>query len=187
MPAGSAHGIERRAAAAEVRAVAGRKLAGYAAVFGVPAQIGGPGGFTESIARGCFAASLADPANDPVMLVDHDPGKLIGRRSSGTLRLAEDGHGLSFEADLPDTQLARDLLTMVERGDCRSCSFAFRVTEEAWPTPDRRELRAVHLFEISAIHVAGAYGETTIAARSRRGTSLSAWELLRRRVMAKAR
>jgi HK97 family phage prohead protease len=180
-------GVERRAAAAEVRAVAGRKLAGYAAVFGVPAQIGGPGGFTESIARGCFAASLADPGNDPVMLVDHDPSKLIGRRSSGTLRLAEDGHGLSFEADLPDTQLARDLLTMVERGDCRSCSFAFRVTDEAWPAPDRRELRAVHLVEVSAIHVAGAYAQTTIAARSRQGAPLPRWELRRRRLLAQAR
>ena len=55
-PARFPDGVERRAAA-EVRAVAGRKLAGYAAVFSVPAQIGGPNGFVESIAPGCFSAS----------------------------------------------------------------------------------------------------------------------------------
>ena len=44
-------GVELRAAT-ELRA-AGRKLAGYAAVFGAAAQVGG---FTETIAPGAFRA-----------------------------------------------------------------------------------------------------------------------------------
>ncbi len=153
--------VELRAAA-EMRA-AGRTLTGYAAVFGVPAQIGG---FTETIRAGAFRASLADPAIDPVMLVDHSVAAMLGRVSSGTLHLAEDSRGLHFKCDVPDTQIGRDLLTMVERGDCRSCSFGFRAVDEAWPAPDRRELRAVTLLEISAIHVAGAYAQTSIQARN---------------------
>ena len=48
--------IERRSAA-ELRATQGRKLAGYAAVFNTRADIMGI--FTESIAPGAFAATLA--------------------------------------------------------------------------------------------------------------------------------
>lgn len=181
-PARFPEGMERRAAA-ELH-VAGRRLAGYAATFDTPARIGG---FTETIRPGAFRASLADPARDCLMLVDHDPGRLLGRASSGTLRLREDGRGLAFELDLPDTQLGRDVLTLVQRGDVGGCSFGFRAQDEAWPAPDRRELRVVDLLEISAVHAWPAYGETTIAARSRQDAPLPAWELRRRRLVAKAR
>ena len=162
-PARFPDGTERRAAAA--LHVAGRRLAGYAATFNSPAQIGD---FTEVVRPGAFRASLADPARDCLMLVDHDPGRLLGRASSGTLRLAEDARGLAFELDLPDTTLGRDVLTLVQRGDVGGCSFGFRVQDEAWPKPGQRELRAVDLLEISCVHAWPAYGETTISARSRR-------------------
>ncbi|WP_426958930.1 HK97 family phage prohead protease [Muricoccus radiodurans] len=155
-------GTERRAAT-EFRAVAGRRLEGHAAVFGVPAKIGG---FTEVILPGAFRASLASRA-DIVALVDHDPGRLLARTLSGTLRLAEDARGLAFSIDVPDTTLGRDILALAERGDLGGCSFSFRAKDDAWPAPDRRELRGVELLEVSVVCAWPAYPTTTVHARSR--------------------
>ena len=156
-------GVEVRAAA-EMR-TAGRRLEGYAARFNVTARIADR--FNEVIRPGAFRASLmAGP--DTLALVDHDPGRLLARTSSGTLRLNEDAAGLAFSLDLPDTSLGRDVLALAERGDLGGMSFGFRPTDEAWPAADRRELRAVDLVEVSVVHAWPAYAETTVAARSRR-------------------
>lgn len=155
--------IERRAAAAEIRA-AGRKLEGYAATFGAEARIGS---YVESIAAGAFAASLAD-GNDKLALVDHDPGRLLARTRSGTLRLAEDSRGLAFDLDVPDTQLGRDMLELARRNDLGGMSFAFKVRPdgERW-AGQRRELRSVDLAEVSVILSWPAYPDTAVAARNR--------------------
>ncbi|MGY4803449.1 HK97 family phage prohead protease [Teichococcus aerofrigidensis] len=153
--------MERRAAV-ELRA-SGRRLEGYAASFGVPAQIGG---FVEVIQPGAFRAALL-MKTDVLALVDHDPGRLLARTSSGTLRLEEDAKGLRFELDVPDTQLGRDVLALAERRDLGGMSFGFRVKDEAWPTRDRRELRAVDLIEVSIVQAHPAYSQTTISARAR--------------------
>lgn len=156
--------VERRALLAELRAVAGRRLTGYAATFGTPAKIGT---FTESIRAGAFANTLRKPGADVLALVDHDASRLLARTASGTLRLSEDARGLAFDLDLPDTQLGRDILALAERGDLGGMSFGFRALDEAWPTRDTRELRAVDLIEISVVQAFPAYGQTSIAARAR--------------------
>jgi HK97 family phage prohead protease len=153
-------GTERRGGF-EYRAQ-GRRLAGYAATFGTEARIGT---FTETIRPGAFRASLAS-GRDILGLVDHDPSRLLARTGSGTLRLAEDARGLSFEIDVPDTALGRDILTLAERRDLGGMSFGFLTTDEAWPARDRRELRAAELIEVSIVQAHPAYGQTTISARS---------------------
>ncbi|WP_458096230.1 HK97 family phage prohead protease [Roseomonas sp. WA12] len=154
-------GLERRAAT-ELRA-AGRRLEGYAAVFGSPAKIGS---FTETIMPGAFRAALASRA-DILALVDHDPGRLLARTASGTLRLNEDSRGLHFSLDVPDTGLGRDILALAERRDLGGMSFTFRPKDEAWPATDRRELRAVDLLEVSVVQAFPAYSATTVEARHR--------------------
>lgn len=153
--------------AGELRVSSGRKLVGHAAVFGTPARIGpdGRGGFTETISPGAFRTALSA---DILALLDHDPGRLLGRTRSGTLKLSEDRTGLAFELDVPDTQLGRDVLTMAQRGDLGGMSFGFTVPPggDAW-TGDRRELRAVTLREISVVHAHPAYAATTVSARAR--------------------
>ena len=155
--------LERRAAAAEIRA-AGRRLEGHAAVFGSEARIGS---FVETVAAGAFRASLADGA-DKLALVDHDPGRLLARTKSGTLRLAEDSRGLAFDLDVPDTQLGRDVLELARRGDLGGMSFAFRARPdgEHW-SGNRRELRSVDLAEVSVVLAWPAYPDTTVATRNR--------------------
>lgn len=94
---------------------------GYAAVYGQPTsrQRDYPG--TETIARGAFAGLLG---GDVLALRDHDVSQILGRTSSGTLRLSDDAQGLGFELDLPDTQLGRDTAELVRRGDLNGMSFA---------------------------------------------------------------
>jgi HK97 family phage major capsid protein/HK97 family phage prohead protease len=112
--------------ATELRVTGEGHLAGYAAVFNIPAD-GLP--FTETLAPGCFARSL-ESGTDVLACVDHDPGKLLGRTSSGTLTLGEDKRGLFFDIDLPKTQLGRDVTEQVKRGDLAGCSFAFDITQD---------------------------------------------------------
>jgi len=154
--------IERRAAAAEIRA-AGRRLEGHAALFNVEARIGN---MVEIIAPHAFASSLRGKA-DILALVDHDATRLLARTRSGTLRLAEDARGLAFDLDLPDTGPARDVLALAERGDLGGMSFGFRVKPggEVWDG-NRRTLRGVDLVEISIVQSWPAYEGTSVAARS---------------------
>jgi HK97 family phage prohead protease len=162
-PARFPDGLERRAAV-ELRAdTAGRKLIGYAALFGSPTSIGS---FSESIRQGAFTESLAGGA-DILALVDHDPTRLLARRSSGTLRLTEDALGLHFEIDAPDTQLGRDMVALAERRDLGGASFGFRVKDDHWPRDNVRELRKVELIEISLVQAFPAYAQTSVQARSR--------------------
>ncbi len=157
------HGNMERRRAVAASAAPGLKLAGYAALFDREARIGD---FSEVIRRGAFSASLAK--NDILCLVDHDPARLLGRTSSGTLRLTEDEFGLHYELDLPDTQEGRDLYTLAQRGDLGGMSFGFLVRDggDRW-TGDRRELLAVDLMEISVVHSWPAYEGTTVEPRSK--------------------
>lgn len=154
--------VERRSCSVEFRA-AGRKLEGYAAVFGVSAPIGN---FSESIRSGAFANSLYSKP-DILALVDHDPTRLLGRTASGSLKLREDTYGLHFELAVPDTQLGHDVLALAERRDLGGMSFGFRVQEDEWSGTDKRELLEVDLVEISVVQAFPAYGDTSISARSR--------------------
>jgi len=152
--------LERRAFA-ELRAK-GRKLEGYAATFGSVANIGT---FQERIAPGAFANSLS---GDILALLDHDPGKVLGRSRTGTLRLSEDAQGLAFSLDVPDTSAGRDVLALAERGDLGGMSFGFLVPEggEQWDG-NTRTLRSVDLHEISVVSAWPAYEGTEIALRAR--------------------
>lgn len=153
--------IERRRATNFV--ASGRKLAGYAAVFDQETRVAD---FTEIVRPGAFRGSLA--GRDILCLVDHDPGRLLARTSSGTLRLEEDAKGLRFELDLPDTSEGRDILALAERGDLGGMSFGFSVPKggELWQGK-RRELRHVTLHEISVVHAWPAYRGTTVEPRAK--------------------
>ena len=152
---------ERRAAALELRA-AGRRIEGYAAVFGERAPVAD---FTEEVAPGAFAASLA-AGGDVLGLVDHDPARLLARTKSGTLRLVEDARGLAFSIDVPDTQLGSDMLALAGRGDLGGASFGFRVPPggDSWQGPLRTLLR-VDLIEVSVVVAFPAYAGTSVSAR----------------------
>ncbi|MDE9590664.1 HK97 family phage prohead protease, partial [Xenorhabdus bovienii] len=70
--------------------------------------------FVEQFTPNAFTNSLTNNT-DVRALYEHDHMNLLGRTTSGTLKLTEDATGLRFELTPPDTQLGRDVLTLVER------------------------------------------------------------------------
>lgn len=142
-------------------------LAGYAAVFNSRSE--NLGGFFEEIAPGAFDGVLE---NDVRALIDHDSGRVLGRSSAGTLRMSVDATGLKYEVDLPDTQEARDLLTLIKRGDVRESSFGFTVAHRGddWAeNEDGQIIRTIHkvqrLYDVSPVAFP-AYPAATVAMRS---------------------
>tara|TARA_R110000803_G_scaffold59494_1_gene118108 strand:+ start:3893 stop:4558 length:666 start_codon:yes stop_codon:yes gene_type:complete len=105
---------------------------GYAATFNKLSQ--NLGGFVERIAPGAFRSTLKQA--DVRALFNHEPDLLLGRSTSGTLRMVEDEVGLRYEIDLPDTSLGRDVGELLKRGDITGSSFGFRVISEDWSETD---------------------------------------------------
>lgn len=143
-----------------------QKIRGYAAVFDKWSE--NLGYFREKIARGAFAESLS--RNDDVFaLMDHDHSLVLGRRKAKTLEVREDEKGLYVEIDPPDTQLGRDILTSLKRGDLDKMSFGFYTRKQEWKElPDgkmERTLTAVDLFDVSIVTMP-AYPDTSVAVRS---------------------
>ena len=138
------------------------RMAGYAAVFNEPSV---PLPFIEKIAPGAFRKTLSETP-DVRLLVNHE-GLPMARTKNGTMRLKEDDKGLYFEAELANTQEARDLYTLVERGDVDQMSFAFRVIRQKW-NDDRteRSLTEVSLADGDvSIVTYPAYPATSVEAR----------------------
>lgn len=133
----------------EIRSENGMTLEGYAAVFNSRSE--NLGGFTEQIAPGAFTATLK-ARNDIKLLWNHDTANVLGSTRAGTLMLTEDSRGLRVKAELPDTNLGRDIAYLVKRGDIDSFSFGFSVNEDSWNSAgNERTLESVRLFEVSLV------------------------------------
>lgn len=146
-----------------------RTIRGYAAVFGSESE--DLGGFTEYIAPGAFDGVLND---DVRALVNHNDNLILGRTSSGTLRLSVDERGLAYEFDVPNTSYGNDLLESVRRGDITQSSFGFTVAEDAWDyegkgmgkkKPKRTIKKVARLYDVSPVTYP-AYPDTSVALRS---------------------
>lgn len=158
---------------------------GYASVTEAPYEMEDwLGTYTEVVRQGAFSKTLAEGADVPFK-VNHE-GMTLARTKSGTMRLAEDSHGLHVEADLdprnPDVQ---SLQSAMDRKDIDEMSFAFRVVRQQWsPDYDQRDILEVNLNkgDVSAVnyganpHTAGAamrMREVATAFRQLRDGSLS--------------
>ncbi len=138
-------------------------IAGHAAVFGKRSvEIFG---FQEIIEPGAFQKTIKE--DDVRAFWNHNSDHVLGRNTSGTLRLAEDKKGLAIEIDPPDTQAARDAMVSMERGDVSQMSFAFQTVSDRWETMagiDIRTLEEVKLFEVSPVAMP-AYPQTDVGVR----------------------
>lgn len=127
------------------------KIKGYAAVFNDPAEE--QMGFIEKIAPGAFRNAIKK--SDTRALINHNPEKILGRKSAGTLKLREDEKGLYYEVDPPDTSYANDLIESMKRGDIDQSSFGFVVAEEKWEengeVPVRTILEVEELHDVSPV------------------------------------
>ncbi|HEG43235.1 MAG TPA: HK97 family phage prohead protease [Phycisphaerales bacterium] len=163
-------GVERRVLVVEdieLRVADGddAKIAGYAAKFGKWSE--DLGGFREKIRIGAFDAVMDD---DVRALKNHDPNLLLGRTKSGTLRLTANKTGLRFEVDMPDTNVGRDTVEEIRRGDISGCSFGFIVDVDEWrylqdDIVERTIISFRKLFDVGPVTYP-AYPDTSVAARS---------------------
>jgi hypothetical protein len=153
----------------ELRLAGGNKpqISGYAARYNVTTKLPK---FREVIAPGAFTRALREK-QDTICCFNHDPNFVLGRTSSGTLRLSEDARGLKFTCDLPDTQAARDLRESINRRDINGCSFAFNIADEDWSEGKEdneryllRSVKDLDLIDVSPV-THPAYPETSVSAR----------------------
>ena len=134
----------------EVRNDDGKNVVvGYGAVFN--SESNDLGGFVEYIAPGAFDGRLED---DVRFLINHD-GLPLARTTNNTLRLSVDERGLKYEADMPDTTLANDLMTLLRNGTISQSSFAFTVEEDSWENVEGRNIRTINkvsrLYDVSSV------------------------------------
>lgn len=132
------------------------------------------GGFREKINRGALTDELL-MSSDVMLNVDHDTSKVLARSKfgKGSLRLFITDRGLEFETEAPDTQLGRDILVMLERGDYSQCSFCFSLPpndEGLWYRNEQNEwCREItnfdKLYDVSIVYDP-AYDATSVDARS---------------------
>ena len=129
--------IEQREFRMESMEHNGNVVRGYAAVYDSDSEFMG---YYEQIEKGAFD----DVMNDDVRAYyNHDENYLLGRVSSGTLRIGTDKRGLFYEVDLPNTTYANDLVELMKRGDINQSSFAFLIGQDRWEERDGKTYRII--------------------------------------------
>lgn len=159
--------LDRAGTVRAAGAPGGMKFRGHAAVFGDRAWIPEGRGFWEEITKGAFDNALEE--DDVRLLLEHDPRWILGRTSSGTLRLSTDKRGLVVDAELPSW--AADVAESLDRGDLSQMSFAFDVREngeEISTLKDGSTLRRLTDLSLSDVSIVAypAYKATDASLRS---------------------
>lgn len=143
------------------------RIGGYAAMFSRVSR--NLGGFVEVVERSFFNKSRGDGWPDVMCRYNHDDNMLLGTTGAGTLRLNLDDTGLDYNVNPPQSRA--DVVELVQRGDVRKSSFAFRVPNggEEWGLSDQgypmRHLLTGQLIDVAPVN-APAYLDTTAAMRS---------------------
>jgi HK97 family phage prohead protease len=130
----------------------------------------------ERVARGAFARACRE-GDDCRALYNHNSDAVLGRTSSGTCRIEEDEKGLKYSVDLPDTTVARDLASLVDRGDINGSSFGFVVEQESWRESEEeggkriacRTIESVRLLDVGPVTYP-AYSSATAGTGGRSAT-----------------
>lgn len=147
-------------------------LVGYPIVHNSPSEVlkdkKSGRSFREIVRPGAASRSVREA--DIRALMDHDPGRVLGRNKAGTLRLVEDDRGVRAEIDLPDTTAGRDAAVSVARGDISGMSFGFRVPKggDSWDLSGDMAVRHLHDLDVDDVSLVAypAYPDTEAAMRS---------------------
>jgi len=146
----------------------GEWIGGYAAVFR-PRQSRNLGGFVEQVDPAAFTEARASGWRNVVCRYNHNNDLVLGTTAAGTLQLNMDGVGLDYSVLPPEAR--SDVRELVQRGDIRFSSFAFRcapggdewgITDQNFP---RRILHDVTLLDVAPV-LTPAYPDATAAVRA---------------------
>ena len=126
----------------------------------------------EVFRTGAFAKTLQENPDIKAYWM-HNRQEPLGRTKNGSLNVSEDDTGLSVEI-FPnlDTQVGRDAMAYVARGDVDQMSFAFLPIKETVtehndsPTGELREVLEAQLFEVSP-EIEPWYQNTSLEARDK--------------------
>jgi len=134
--------------------------------------------YFERVLPGAFDRAVKE--DDVRALQNHDPRMLLGRSAAGTLQLEVTSEGLAYRISPPDTQVGRDTVMLLQRGDMDGSSFAFlpstggvKWTEERVSVAGNeitiyvRNINAVDLYDVGPVTYP-AYAGTTAGTRSPR-------------------
>lgn len=145
----------------------GKRGGGYAALYN--SESFDLGGFTEVLAPGAFARSLAkvaDGSANVFLFWQHDSNTILASTRSGSLALTDDDTGLAFDFDVDG--LTDQQAKTLKRGDLQ-VSFGFYIVGQEWSErPDGSFLRTITDLELTEVSLVTypAYGATTVAMRS---------------------
>lgn len=163
--------IERRytPVVVEARSRDGRMVVGgYASVFHRLSE--NLGGFVERVAPSFFNKSRGDGWPEVMARYNHDDNMLLGTTGGGTLHLDVDETGLSYEVNVPAARA--DIYELIERGDVRKSSFAFRLhgdDADEWGLSDQgfpmRTLLSGQLVDVAPVNLP-AYPDSSVGLRS---------------------
>lgn len=143
------------------------KFTGYAAVFNKRST--DLGNFVEVIDPKAFDECLSG-SPDVVGLFNHSNDMILGRTTSGTLKLSIDSTGLKYDIEAPDTSYSRDLQVSMKRGDVKSSSFGFYCLQDKWSVDSKtnenvRTIMKADLFDVSVV-TTPAYPDASSQVRS---------------------
>lgn len=141
-------------------------LQGVPIVYDTPTTINDLfGSYTEIIKRGALDST---DLSDVRLMLNHDTTKVPLARTPKTMHLEVTPAGLTFRAELPDTESAKEVYTAVQRGDISGMSFAFKVPEggdEYDPDTNTRTITKIEkVMECSVVNFP-AYPTTSVEAR----------------------
>ncbi|MFY9150931.1 MAG: HK97 family phage prohead protease [Prolixibacteraceae bacterium] len=147
---------------------------GYASVFNQRSRLIFEDGkkFYEIIKEGAFDEVLRSESLNVKAVINHDDSKLLGRSKSGTLTLEVDNTGLKYSIRMGKTQLHRDTVEMVERGDLAESSFKYKIGkgDSVFQRDSNGDLLHIvstvrGLYDISLVND-GAFTNTNVIVRS---------------------
>lgn len=149
----------------EYKSLDNNEIQGTASSLNSPYDMGG---FDEVIDENAFdEADFSEAA----ALFNHDQNIVLGRVKNDTLKIKRNGNKLVYTINPPDTSAAKDVVTLIKRGDIYQSSFAFDLKEDGdmWEYMEGRYLRTIKkinkVYDVSPVTYP-ANPNTSVASRS---------------------
>ena len=103
---------------------------------------------------------------DVIMQYDHN-GKVLARKSNGSLIVEPNDNGLFICADLSKSKASKEMYEEIDNGLVNRMSWSFTVAEDSYNTETRTRtiLKVKKVYDVSAVSIP-ANADTEISARS---------------------